>query len=346
MASRAELEALLERDPDDVKTASVLADLLIELGDPFGEVLERRIAGKPRAEVDDGREGRVIFGRSWRPSGFLFGLTFTVMRLVDVEAFAAALASYEARFVEHLQFNLHGAWPEQANHVLFECRPRITSIGFGASSLEPAPTTALGFLPRHLERLTLSGGELSHWLPELGRREPLRALRVLSLQNLRFAPGDVDRLVRAHDRVPDDCALELPSATTPFEVEASLRGVWRPCEVPVTGPALMVTAPREDAGRLVCLGAEVSTTRIGHHPNCELQIVGANLFQMHAAVERRADVCRLRAVGGAASTLIDGRLIPEEGMQLHHGARITVGHAELVFLERDVAVERERRRPA
>jgi uncharacterized protein (TIGR02996 family) len=113
LRSEPELEAACVASPDDPAPWSVLADRLVEHGDPRGELAALHLAGK-RAEAETFLRARCIdlVGRPLELAfrhGFIVGATLQIDRDDDIELDELTrqfLASPPARFIESLRFGL------------------------------------------------------------------------------------------------------------------------------------------------------------------------------------------------------------------------------------------------
>jgi transcriptional regulator with GAF, ATPase, and Fis domain/polyferredoxin len=83
-----------------------------------------------------------------------------------------------------------------------------------------------------------------------------------------------------------------------------------------------------DAGRVFPLGDDV--TRVGRHPENDVALSDGSVSRYHAHILRRDDSYRIRDVGSAVGTFVNGEQITGE-VALDDGDLICVGQTELAF---------------
>ncbi|MFO0600464.1 MAG: FHA domain-containing protein [Myxococcaceae bacterium] len=234
---QAELEAAIDRDPDDAAAIHVLADWLLERGDAFGEHLLGKAAPE---QVLEGlaplvREGRLEL--VWR-----HGLLHTARvrctndaTYSDVELVARLLSLRVARWLRELTIDLSTWVVPSANRIQQDAAavlrglaggpalPCLERLSFGYFS-ESLPSTS--FLPALFDRLAPRCPKL-----QTGARDLLRPVRTASLEVV-HVPADLDfHAPAAHDgRIPLEAGVWV-GASSPGQLRALAPGVPRSTSV-------------------------------------------------------------------------------------------------------------------
>lgn len=365
MATREELEARLDADPGDSATWQVYADMLLEAGDPLGELIQLNLAaaagtideaGQARREALDAQllpaAVRRLSARRW-PSGLVEGIRIDGFQTPgDLAAAADALRGRHGRRVRSARIGFASAF-EGARHAhvvaLLQVLPRLTSVDVAMDAFDfPAglagTSSVLTALPPTVETVRLRTRQgLGAQLDGLAAASPLPALRRLELSGAALDGGDVDALNRLRARVGPQCIVSLPLAGASFAVDAALAAAWPVREVEAwDGPAILVAAPHAEAGRALALSnssPEVSrlTFRVGSNPRCDLSFGQAELFGVHAMVDLSGMNASVRAADAPETVMVNGRPVAARGTGLNPGDRITLGRVELRYLPHGLA---------
>lgn len=366
MGRREELEAQLDAHRDDAALFAVYFDLLLELGDPLAELiqLQRRAEAAPDdralAKERDRAEARFVArplrkrtGATWK-HGFLRAIEISLddEESLDFEALVAALSTLPGRFIHRLGFTgtpIFGPGYVPAIRRLLAGLPQVTEVGVrierALGLYEPrygGPICILDALPAHTERVEISGrAGLGGALGHLGLELPLPRLNEVRLCGVRLEADDVSALRAARARVASRCSLTLPLPGATFTFDQLLDKHWPDKTVEaVDGAGLLVTAPTQHAG--LCLPFALTertprddaTVRLGDQINCDLFLPDSGLIQVHAIVRRPHQRPSLHPVGPVAR---NGSPVPQEGVPLAHGDRLSLGRAEVAFFTHDLA---------